>query len=51
MDFNFNSFNSKDLRNLAKYKFWNSLGMTQRCQNMEEWTLYKEKIVIYIFMH
>ena len=30
----FKSFNSKNLGNLAAYKFWNSLRMTQRCQKM-----------------
>jgi len=29
MDLNFNSFNFKNLWNLAKYKFLNSLKMTQ----------------------
>ena len=32
---------------LANFRFWNSLRMIQRCQNMQEWALYKEKIMWY----
>jgi hypothetical protein len=33
-DSNYESYNFKNLRNLAKYKIWNSLRMTQMCRNM-----------------
>ena len=46
---NFNRCYFKKLCNLAKERFLKSLKMTQRCRNMYELTLYKEKILWYIF--
>jgi len=50
-NYNFNSFNSKNLRNLARHNFWNSLRMTQSCRNMREWTSYKKVVLLYIILH
>jgi hypothetical protein len=48
---NFNSLNFKNICNLLRHKFLNSLRMKQRCWNLQEWTLYEEIVLWYISVH